>query len=395
MRKSLSDKGVSALKPRAQRYAEPDPELRGLWIRVQPSGVKSFVTVARDPDGKQVWTSIGPTDSTSIEDARRQARGILERVRSGRPAFEPKSETFGTVVETWRKRHVEANGLRSAREINRLLDTHVLPIWKDREFTSIRRSDVVALLDHIEDNHRSRQTDAVLTITRAIMNWYATRHDDYSPPIVKGMKRHPTASRSRILDDDELRAIWQIAESQGGAFSAIVRMCLLTAQRSRKIATMAWSDIVDGVWTVPHEPREKDVGGALKLPGMALAIIQAQPRMASNPHVFPGRRSGSFRGFASGKRHIDDKLPSDMQRWTIHDLRRSARSLMSRAGVLSEHSEKVMGHVVGGVEGIYDRHHYLNEKADALKRLAALINAIVCPRPADVLPMVRRRGARK
>jgi integrase len=249
---------------------------------------------------------------------------------------------------------------------------------------------VVALLDHIEDNHRSRQADAVLTITRAIMFWHAARRDDYSPPIVRGMKRHPTASRSRMLDDDEIRAVWSIAESQGGAFSAIVRMCLLTAQRSRKIATMAWGDIVDGVWTVPHEPREKDVGGALALPGMALAIIQAQPRMASNPHVFPGRRSGSFRGFASGKRHINDKLPGDMRPWTIHDLRRTARSLMSRAGVSSEHAERVMGHAIGGIEAIYDRHRYAAEKADALKRLAALIDAIVHP-TANVLPMERRR----
>jgi integrase len=390
MRKTLTDKGVSALRPRAKRFAYPDPELRGHYVIVYPTGSKSFTTEARGPDGKQVWTSIGPTDSTEIEEARRQARSILQRVRSGLPAVEPKAVTFGAVVETWRKRHVEANGLRSAREINRLLDTHVLPVWKDREFTSIRRSDVVALLDHIEDNHRSRQADAVLTITRAIMFWHAARRDDYSPPIVRGMKRHPPASRSRILDDDEMRVVWSIAESQGGAFSAIVRMCLLTAQRSRKIATMAWSDIADGVWTVPHEPREKDTGGALVLPGMALAIIQAQPRMASNSHVFPGRRSGSFRGFASGKRHINDKLP-DMQPWTIHDLRRTARSLMSRAGVSSEHAERVMGHAIGGIEAIYDRHRYAAEKGDALKRLAALIDSIVHPRSAEVVPMKRSR----
>jgi hypothetical protein len=52
MRKSLSDRGVAALKPRSKRYAFPDPELRGHYVRVQPSGAKSFVTVARDPYGK-------------------------------------------------------------------------------------------------------------------------------------------------------------------------------------------------------------------------------------------------------------------------------------------------------------------------------------------------------
>jgi integrase len=282
---------------------------------------------------------------------------------------------------------------RSAREINRLLDAHVLPAWRDREFVSIRRSEVAALLDKVEDAHGARAADYVLNVVRSIMFWHAARRGDYSPPIVRGMKRQKTATRARVLDDAELAAIWQAAESQSGAFSAIVRICLLTAQRSRKVAAMTWTDIEDGVWLVPKLPREKDVGGALALPGTALALIEAQPRLASSSYVFPARgRSGQpFSGFGASKAALDGKLPDDMAGWTIHDLRRTARSLMSRAGVSSEHAEKVMGHAIGGVEGIYDRHHYLDEKADALKRLAALIDSIVHPRSADVLPMERRR----
>lgn len=78
-----------------------------------------------------------------------------------------------------------------------------------------------------------------------------------------------------------------------------------------------------------------------------------------------------------------------MKPWTIHDLRRTARSLMSRAGVLSEHAERVMGHAIGGVEGVYDRHSYFDEKADVLARLAALIDSIVHPR-ANVVAMKKR-----
>ena len=286
MRESLTDRGVAALRPRAKRYAYPDPELRGHWIRVQPSGAKSYLAVTRGPGGKQQWTTIGGTDALSIADARAQARVILSRVQAGLPAFEPPAETFGAVVDNWRKRHVEANGLRSAREINRLLDAHVLPVWKDREFTSIRRSDVATLLDHVEDNHSPRQADYVLNVVRSLMNWYATRHDNYNPPIVRGMKRQQTATRARVLDDNELTAIWRAAESQGGVFSAILRMCLLTAQRSRKVASMKWADVENGVWLVPKLPREKDTGGALALPKMALGIIQTQPRFASNPTSF-------------------------------------------------------------------------------------------------------------
>jgi hypothetical protein len=111
----MTDKGVAALKPRAKRYSKPDSELRGHWVRVQPSGAKSFWAVTRNPDGKQVWTFIGPADAMSIEAAREKARSILTRVRAGLPAIEQKGETFGTVFDSWMKRHVEKNGLRSYR----------------------------------------------------------------------------------------------------------------------------------------------------------------------------------------------------------------------------------------------------------------------------------------
>jgi integrase len=392
MRRTMTDKGVAALKPRARRYAVSDPELRGHWIRIQPSGAKSYVAVTRTPDGKQLWTTVGTTDAMSIDAAREQARAILRRVRMGLPAAEPKAETFGAVVANWLKRYVEANALRSSREITRLLNVHVLPAWKDREFTAIRRSDVATLLDNVEDHHSARQADYVLNVVRSIMNWFATRHDDYNPPIVRGMKRQKVATRARVLDDAELRAIWQAAE-RNGTFGAIVRMCLLTAQRSRKVAAMKWADIEDGTWLVPKEPREKDTGGTLALPPMARAIVEAQPRLASNPHVFAGRGNGPYRGFSAGKATLDAQLPKDTPQWQIHDLRRTARSLMSRAGVSSEHAERVMGHAIGGVEGIYDRHAYRDEKANALARLAALIDGIVHQRD-NVLPMSKRRKRR-
>jgi integrase len=392
MRRTMTDKGVAALKPRAQRYAVGDPELRGHWIRVQPSGAKSYVAVTRTPDGKQLWTTVGTTDAMSIDAARERARAILQRVRAGLPAVEPKAETFAAVVANWLKRHVEANALRSSREIARLLAVHVLPVWQDREFTSIRRSDVAALLDHVEDHHSARQADYVLNVVRSVMNWYATRHDDYNPPIVRGMKRQKVATRARVLDDAELRAIWQAAE-RNGTFGAIVRMCLLTAQRSRKVAAMKWPDIENGAWSVPKEPREKDTGGTLVLPPMARTIVEAQPRLASNPHVFAGRGSGPYRGFSAGKVALDAQRAKETPQWQIHDLRRTARSLMSRAGVRPDIAERVLGHAIGGVEGIYDRHAYRDEKAHALARLAALVDGIVHQRD-NVLTMSKRRKRR-
>lgn len=170
-RKSLSDAGVANLKPRAKRYFEPDPELRGHYICVEPTAAKSFYAITRNPAGKQIWTKIGPVGVLRIAEAREQARQLIQRVRMGLPAFEPRAESFRAVADNWVRRHVKAKGLRSRYDIERVLAKHVFPAWGDREFTSIRRSDIAALLDKVEDESGARQADIVLAVVRGIMNW--------------------------------------------------------------------------------------------------------------------------------------------------------------------------------------------------------------------------------
>jgi integrase len=382
-RKTLSDHGVAGLKRRPTRYSEPDPELQGHYIRVTPNGSKSFVAVARDPEGRQIWATIGSPDLFKVDEARERARDAIKRIRAGLAPTEapaPKRDTFEAVAENWLRRHVHARGIRSEKEVTRLLKAHVYPHWTKRPFLSLKRSDVAELLDKVQDEHGARQADYVLAIVRGICNWFAARHDDYLPPIARGMRRTDPKSRkrARILDDDELRTIWTAAE-ESGTFGAIVRVALLTAQRREKLATLRWEDVSDeGEWRIATEDREKGTGGSLVLPDMALAIIRAQPRYGKNPYVFAGRGTGHFNGFSPCKRALDAKTP-DVTSWVIHDLRRTARSLMSRAGVRPDVAERVMGHTIPGVEGVYDRHSYRAEKQDALKRLAALVQTIVDP----------------
>jgi integrase len=264
---------------------------------------------------------------------------------------------------------------------------YVYPHWADRDFISIKRSDVAALLDQIEDRNGSRMADLVLAFVRSIAHWFASRDDSYVSPFVRGMRRHKAGGRSRILDDEELRAVWKAAEARGH-FGALVRLLLLTAQRREKVAKMKWADIADGVWTIATAEREKGNAGSLALPAQALAIIEAQPRLGDNPYVFAGRGLGC-RNFTHSKAAFDAKLPK-MPQWQLHDLRRTSRSLLSRCGVRPDISERVLGHTIAGVEGIYDRYQYDREKAEALAKLAALVDGIVNPRD-NVLPLAKPR----
>jgi integrase len=281
------------------------------------------------------------------------------------------------VSDDWFRRHVIKKQLRSQAALRRVLDNNILPAWSGRDFESIRRSDVAKLLDSIEDNKGSVAADKALAVIGGISSWYNARHEDYVNPIVRGMRRSnpKERARDRILSDDELKAVWRRAEAND-TFGAIVRILLLTAQRLDKVASMKWVDVsIDGSWTIATESREKGNAGVLVLPEMASAIIRTLPRFESNPYVFAGRGESHYNSFGRGKSEFDSKL--NIQHWTLHDLRRTARSLMSRAGVRPDVAERVLGHSMNGVEGIYDRHQYREEKARALELLAGLIENIL------------------
>ena len=77
--------------------------------------------------------------------------------------------------------------------------------------------------------------------------------------------------------------------------------------------------------------------------------------------------------------------------WTLHDLRRTAKTLMVRAGVRPDISERVLGHAIAGVEGTYDRHSSADEKRDALEKLAVMIERILNTLPSKVETLSEHR----
>jgi integrase len=394
-RRGLTDKMVAALPRKAKRYILTDPEMRGHYVRVPPHGPVVFAAVARDPYGQQIWATLGSAAELTIDQARERAREAMRRIKEGKAAFEPppvKPESVAMVADNWLQRHVDKNKLRTADELRRIIERYVLPYWADRNFVELRRSDIAALLDAIEDKHGARTADVVLATLRSIASWVQSRDDFYSPPFARGMRRvsKQQHQRSRILDDNELGKIWHAANDVE-RIGPLVQLLLLTAQRREKLLTLRWDDIDGaGVWTISTEEREKGNPGKLQLPKLALNIIQVQPRFVGNSHVFAGQGAKPWLVNTKFKRRLDAQ--SGVTGWRLHDLRRTARSLMSRAGVQSEHAERVLGHVIGGVEGIYDRHSYDAEKAEALRKLAALIERIVNATAENVVALEHARA---
>jgi integrase len=399
-RGTLSDIQVAKLPRKLRPYFFADPEMVKHGIRVRRSGA-TYTVITRDQYKKQKWVSIGSTSEMKIETAREEARKVLARIKDGKEAKEeppPKPDSVATTAEDWLKRHVEKNNHISAAETRRIVEKYVLPLWRDLVFVEIRRNDIAKLLDHVEDEHGPAMADSVLSILHSIAVWIQKRNDDYTPPFVKGMRRvqPQNRKRERYLNDDELRRVWHTA-ADAGAFGAVIKLLLLTAQRRAKVTGLKWDDIApDGVWSIrSDDPREKSTAEFLKLPAEAIEIINSQPRLAGNPYVFAGG-DGSARGFnfSRAKRDFDTKC--GVKDWVLHDLRRTARSLMSRLEIPSEHAERVLGHAVPSIVKTYDRHAYDSQKEAALAKLAALIGRIVDPPEGDnVVPINEARKGRR
>ena len=365
-----------------------DTLLPGLILRVGYGGSKTWLVryyKHRTKDGRKISIptthKIGRYPVLKVKEARDKARVFLADPVKAKAQADVGS--FRDVAENFIKRYVEQEKkLRTRDDIERILKTYVYPYWEERPFRDIKRGDVAELLDRLVDKHSSRQADKALAVVRKLMNWYATRHDDYVSAIVKGMGRYQATDRKRkrTLSDDEIQALW-LACADMGTYGALLKVLLLTAQRKDKVATMRWGDIRNGVWTIRSERREKPNAEVLRLPPVVSDIINAQPQIADNPYVFAGRGSGPYNGFSQDKKNLDKKL-ADMPHWINHDLRRTAKTLMVRSGVRPDISERVLGHTMKGVEGTYDRYDYSDEKADALVRLAARVETIINP-PSD------------
>lgn len=397
--KRLTEAAVAKLKPPLQGQVDYfDAHLPGLVLRVNYGGAKIWRALyyvkrlGKDgkPSSRSTTYKLGRYPQLSLKDARDAARQFLADPEKAMVKAEAQAaaDSFKAVAEKFLKRHVQAQELRSEYEIKRILNNVIYPHWQDRPFVEIRRSDVADLLDTIEDNSGARSADMALAVIRKMMRWYTSRSDDYRSPVVPGMRRQGQNKRERWLDDDEIRALWA-ACSDLGTFGALVRILLITGQRRAKVTAMKWKDIIDGEWHIEREAREKNAPSRLRLPQMARDIIKAQPHIVGNPFVFAAAFGGGpFNSFSQRKAELDEKMPKGTKPWTLHDLRRTARALMTRAGVRVDVAELALGHSIKGIQGVYDDPgEYWPMIDKAVQAVADQITRILNPPTDNIVPL--------
>jgi integrase len=398
MRAKITKTAVDALKP---GDILADNEVRGFVARRLPSGIVTYGLRYR-VRGKQRWLALGIHGEITPDAARKLAKKRVGEVADDRdPASErqakrekakaDRTNTVDALLDNFVKLYVRKNELRSSAEIERTFDKYVRPRIGVKIIYELRRSHIVEMLDAIDTDHGPVMADRTLGRLRKAFNWQATRDDQFVPPLVRGMARTKDSDRARkrILGEEELRDLWTALDNARlpDPFPRLVWALLLTAQRRDEVAGMRWEeiDVQAKIWGIPVSRRSDRKGGEHVVP-LTDTILHLLGKPRKKGHVFSTTSGGkSFSGFSKAKKALDTAIAQlrkrskrkPMPHWVLHDLRRTARSLMARAGVLPDTGERVIGHAIPGVRGVYDRHSYLDEKKDALERLAALIEQIV------------------
>jgi integrase len=380
-------------KDGAERTLYWDPTLPGFGLMVTAAGARSFVVQYRHNGASR---RMNLKQAQSLDQARRLAKIELGKVAHGKDPLQERRQrdasaknTLQSIAEEYFER--ERKRLRTIDDREAAFRRLIFPTFGKRQIADIRRSDINRLLDRIEDENGPVMASLTLAYLRRLMSWHASRSDDFSSPIVRGMTRGKATARERVLSDDELRAVWNASEAHPGPFGCFLRFILLTAARRTEAARMTRQELTKTDarmdWVIPAARYKSNREFVIPLSAAAIALLDNIPRLGRKGFVFTTDGERPIGGYSKFKREFDKAC--GVTGWTLHDLRRTARSLMSRAGVLSDHAERALGHVIPGVRATYDRHEFHAEKARAFELLATQIERILNPQE-NVVPLKAR-----
>jgi integrase len=304
-------------------------------------------------------------------------RGIDPREKPAEGA-----DAITVVAEEWLKRKVA--GTRTAHEVERMVKKEVVEPWKKKLISDIEKPDALRVLDAIVDRGAPITANRVLSVMKRFFGWAKERGYVETSPVDDIRRPTVEKSRDRVLTVDELAAVWTASESLDYPYGPYLRMVILTAQRRTELASMRWRDInLDkAIWVLPAEFTKARRTHDVPLSTMALEILKNLPRFADGDYAFTHNCGSTHMcTYYEAKQHVDTTIAAagkKLERWTIHDLRRTAATMMAEQGVLPHILSAILGHSAAAavstmpsatVTKIYNRYAYLNERAGSLGRL--------------------------
>jgi integrase len=372
--------------PPAGAVQVADGRLPGFGLRVYSSGIRSFYLTYRH-NGRSRRLSLGRYPFTTLSQARAKAHLALVELNRGndpQSARPTRRDRFADVLDDFVAGYCrQHNRATTAAETERLLRRYFLTAWQRRGLADLTKADIESVLTGILERGKVAAARHAFAAVRKLFNWcIETGRLDASP--CAGMKapaKHN--SRDRVLTDDELAIIWRYTGEHDDTAHTVIRLLLLTGQRTGEVCGMTWDEIdfERGIWTMAGSRTKNHKAHAVPLSTTALAILRRMPRTTS-PLVFParGKPMQPYAGYTKPKMAIDEA--TGVTGWTLHDLRRTAATGMARLGVSPHVIERILNHTggsLGGVAGVYNRFKYMPEMTAALALWEKHLESIASP----------------
>jgi integrase len=373
-RVNLTELYVRKTKSKSVAVNVWDTRERGLVLRIQPSGFRSFKFVYSHR-GRARWYHIG---TIPLSDARRMAAKLRLAVAEGKdPLAERRAERGRGSFEEVHSRYLEQHAKKKNRswaQADKLVQRFLIPKWGKLDVTTIARADVRQLVGTISAPVVANQT---LAAASAVFSW-AVKQEIVQLNPCAGIERHETHSRERILSDGELKQFWHAVDVTGLTCSYALKTILLTGQRPGEVAHMRHEHVKDGWWEMPGNPDPK-LGWPGTKNGQTHRVWLPEPVQqmiaeladddAAVGFVFSISRGKPISKLPESMRQVCTQLGID-SKVTPHDLRRTHGSTITRLGFGRDAMNRIQNHREGGIADIYDRHRYAEENQKVMEAVA-------------------------
>ncbi|MGO3891354.1 MAG: tyrosine-type recombinase/integrase [Paenalcaligenes sp.] len=400
---SLTSKTVSAkIKGAPGRYADGG----GLYLVVPKAG-RSYWMLRFTSNGKRKEMTLGKVDDLSLADARTEAALKMKQHREGLdPLIEKKRAIYGPMdtvddlFTDWHEGNIKR--LKHHHTPFRVYTKDIAPVIGQMQPTAVTGRDIRQILRNITESNRPTIANDALLYCKQLFN-HAIKLDiiTHNPASAfdvvdaGGVEN----SRDRALTLEELSFVFKKFREEIDSFTRdnylACALLMLLGVRKGELTEARWSefDLDAKVWYLPNERSKSGAAIDIPLPDLALQWLQElKVRAFGSPYVFPNRRPSKaphmgkdtlnraiakLFGKEPGKAVQPENKMGDLEYFTVHDLRRTCRSLLAAIGVPSHVAERCLNHKLKGVEGIYNRHDYFDERREALVQLAVTLKRLL------------------
>ena len=392
----LTDTALKNLKSKDKTYKIADRD--GMYAQVKPTGTIVFRFDYR-LHGRRETLTLGQygRDGITLSEARERCIDARKAVKAGQsPAQEKQREkrrlstarTFGEWGEQYFK---EAKIAQSTKEMRRhIYDRDIAPTWKNRLLSEVAPDDLRALCSRVKERGAPATAIHVRDIVKQIFVFAILQGDKVLNPAdsVAPSSIATFEIRDRALTPSEIRIAFRLIERVATmpTIRLGLKLILLTMVRKSELLEATWNefDFENRVWSIPKERMKKSKPHNVYLSDQSIDILIALKTCAGNSrYLLPSRYDADepmcrvvFNRVTAAIAKIarDDDLP--LAPFTVHDLRRTASTLLNEVGFNSDWIEKCLAHEHGRtVRGVYNKAEYEPQRRQMLQQWSNMVEA--------------------